>query len=116
MKVYEYLAQSIDGPDPDRAIAEVGNIEVHLWKRDDSTIVIDSIKIVPNRWELSDDLLIFTIHAHDTQKPKSQIQMCWEVRPSLIKGLKANWTNEDENVEADWIGENLLNALRSTKR
>ncbi len=113
MKVYEYLARCIDECDADWAIAEVGNIKVHLWKHDDSTLVIDSIKIVPNKLEQSDDLLIFSIRAHDTQY--SQIHMCWLVKPSLINGLKAEWTNEDENVEVDWIGENLLNYLRSTK-
>lgn len=115
MKVYEYLAKCIDELDNDWAIAEVGNIKVHLWKRDDSTLVVDSIKIVPNKWECSDDLLIFAIHAHDTRSPDSQIQMCWLVKPSLINGLKVEWTT-DHDAEVDWIGENLLNALRSTKR
>ncbi len=115
MKVYEYLARCVEELDHDWAIAEVGNIKVHLWKRDNSPIVIDSIKIVPNKLERSDDLLIFTIRAHDARPPNSQIQMCWLVKPSLINGLKVEWTT-DYDGEVDWIEENLLNYLRSDKR
>jgi len=114
MIVAEYLARCAEERDREWAVAEVGNIPIHTWKRDDSSIVVDSIQLKPTRWESSDDLLVFIIQGHNTQVPQAVWRGHWEVRPSLIKGLKAECTN-GESVAA-WIEGCLLDALRSNKR
>jgi hypothetical protein len=113
MTVAEYLARCAIKHDYVLADADVGNILTHPWKRDDSTIVIDSMKLKSTVWASSDDLLEFILQGHDTQSPNSHFRETWEVRPSLTKGLKAECT--EDSVAGNWIGENLLNTLRSNQ-
>ena len=114
MTVAEYLARCMVESDQEWATAEVENIPTHTWKRDNSSIVIDSIEIQPSRWESDDDVLVLTIHGHDTQSPQAPFRENWEVRPSLTKGLKAECT--EDSIAGMWITECLLDALGSTKR
>jgi len=100
--------------DHEWATAEVANIPTHTWARDDSPIVVDEIEIHYSRFESDDDVLVLTIHGHNTLSPDAFFHENWEVRPSLTKGLKAECT--EDSVAGMWITECLLDALGSTKR